>query len=221
MTLLQSKLRFSVLCLLIVIGALPLAAADRAPALAMEVRDIGVVVENVTPGGEVVLLSCGKRATLGPTFNETKPRIVADDDGDGRVVLEEEVPSPSVWIAVDAKTGALATGASPEFPIYVRPIEQTLYRKDADEQILALEEGRRRMLLLLVRPQHGAWVLRAREGEDGDGDNESNGKLLLTFEHATPFGNKTEKAPKHLKAGDLVFAVDLGHLDIFLGEVTQ
>ena len=196
-------------------------AQDAPPPLAVSVADTGVRVDNVTRGGEVVLFSAAKRGGRIATKEETVPRLLSDDDGDGIVTLGGAVPICSVWIAVDWQTGAIATGAPGDFPIYVRPIAPELYRKDAEDQIAALEQRVTRMLLLLVRPGKGAWVLRGREGADGDHDAEANGRLQLAFEDATPIAEGKEHAPKHLKAGDVVAAVDLGHLDIFLGQVTK
>ena len=196
-------------------------AADAPPQIALSFTDTGVRVGNVSPGGEVVLFSAAKRGGVVATKEETVPRLLSDSDGDGVVTWEGMVPITSVWIAVDWRTGAVVTGAPGEFPIYVREIAPELYRKDAEDQIAALENRITRMMLLLVRPGQGAWVLRGREGADGDHDAQANGRLQLAFEDATPIAEGKEKAPKHLKAGDVVAAVDLGHLDIFLGQVTK
>jgi len=187
--------------------------------LALQVEEAHVRVTNVTPGGEIVLLSCAKYEKNGKTFNDTQPRLLADDDGDGVVMLPGPVPYVSVWIAVDSKTGTVAIGSREGVPLYVAPIAPALYRKDADEQIVALEKRILRLMLLIVRPEKGAWALRGREGGDGDRDKEANGRLLLAFEDAVPIPQGKEQAPKHLKAGDVIVAVDLGHYDIFVGEV--
>ena len=115
----------------------------------------------------------------------------------------------------------MAVGAPEGVEPWVRPINDNLYRKDADEQILAFEKELYRMMLLVVRPGKGAWALRAREGSDSDHDKQANGKLLMAFENAKPLEQGKENAPKHLKAGDVVVVVDLGQYDIFVGEVTK
>lgn len=189
--------------------------------LVLEVGESSVRVSNVTPGGDLVLFSCAKVARKGAAFSETLPRLLRDDDGDGVVILDGPVPIVSVWIAVDWRTGVVGTGARDGFPVYVATISPALYRKDAENQIAALEKRIPRLMLLLVRPEKGAWVLRVREGGEGDRDNEANGRLLLAFEDAKPIPGGKEKAPRHLNAGDVVIAVDLGHLDIFVGEVTK
>lgn len=199
----------------------PVLAAGAPPALALSFTGNSVRVGNVTPGGEVVLFSAAKRGGPVAAKEETVPRLLSDSDGDGVVTLDGNVPISSVWIAVDWQSGAVATGAPGEFPIYVREIAPELYRKDAEDQIAALEKRITRMTLLLVRPGLGAWVLRGREGAEGDRDGAANGRLQLAFEDAAAIAGRKETPPKHLKAGDVVTIVDLGNLDIFLGQVTR
>lgn len=168
-----------------------------------------------------MLFSSAKRARNGSTLSEALPRVLSDSDRDGVVILDEPIPLTSVWIAVDSTTGAYGTGAQVEFPIYVRPIAPAFYRKDAEDQIAALEQRLARVGLLLVRPRQGAWMLRGREGAYGDSDGAANSRLLMAFGDLLPVGNGKEKAPKQLKAGDVVVAIDLGQLDIFIGQVTK
>lgn len=203
------------------IPILHLYAAEPAPPLAVRVEEHGVRVDNLTPGGDVILFSSAKRARNESTFSEALARILSDSDGDGVVILNEPIPLTSVWVAIDSTTGALGTGAHAEFPIYVRPIAPALYRKDAEDQIAALEQSLTRVGLLLVRPRQGAWMLRGREGAYGDSDGAANNRLLMAFGELLPVGGGKEKAPKQLKAGDVIVAIDLGQLDIFIAQVTK
>ena len=207
-------LSFSLLALL----ALSSAALAQSAPLALQVGENSVQVSNLTPGGDVVLFSYAKYVRNGQGVNDSRPRLLRDDDGDGVVTLPGPVPYVSVWIAVDYKTGVVATGAREGFPLYVAPLAPML-RKDADDQIATLEKRILRLMLLVVRPEKGAWTLRGREGGSADRDKEANGRLSMAFEDAQPLEEGKEKAPKHLKAGDVVVAVDLGHLDVFLSEV--
>lgn len=206
--------------LLLAVALAPAAIAQSAP-LTVHVAETSVKVFNLTPGGDAILFSCAKYGRDGRSFNDAKPRLLRDDDGDGIVMLPGDVAYVSIWVAVDYKTGKVAVGAPEGVEPWVRPINENLYRKDADEQILALEQELYRMMLLVVRPEKGAWSLRAREGTETDGDREANGKLLMAFENAKPLEEGKEKAPKHLKAGDVVIAVDLGQYDIFVSEVIK
>ena len=204
--------------LLVLLALTPAAFGQSAP-LALQVGENSVQISNLTPGGDVVLFSCAKYVRNGQGMNDSRPRLLHDDDGDGVVTLPGPVPYRSVWVAVDYRTGAMATGAREGFPLYVAPIAPELFRKDAEDQIAALEKRILRLMLLVVRPKQGAWALRAREGGSADRDREANGRLLMAFEDATPLEEGKEKAPKRLKAGDVVVAIDLGHLDVFVGEV--
>jgi hypothetical protein len=212
----------SVFTVTIVAIVLSLSASAQSPALSMTVTEHGVSVSGVTPGDEVVIFSCAKvrRIDVG-TLLDAKGRIVRDDDKDGVVSVAGPVPLRSAWIAVDQKSGAVTTGARPDMPLRVSPLAETLFRKDAEEQLAALEMTNPRLYLLLVRPGQGAWLMKGRDGVDNDADNDANGRLKLAFESAQPVVDGKEKAPKHLKAGDVVAAVDPGHLDIFIGQVTK
>jgi hypothetical protein len=190
--------------------------------LSMAVRDNGVTVSGVTPGNEVVLFSCAKLRKIDVGIQlDTKGRIVRDEDKDGVVTLDGAVPLRSVWIAVDQKSGAIATGSREDMPLRVSPIADSLYRKDAEGEIAALEKENPRLILLLVRPGLGAWLLQGRDGGKYDADGDANGRLKLAFESAEPVVDGKEKAPKHLKAGDVVATIDPGRLEITIGQVTK
>jgi len=67
---------------------------------------------------------------------------------------------------------------------------------------------------LLVRPGGGAWLLTAFDGESTDADAHGDGRVQLAFDAAATVSGK-DKAPKHLRKGDTVVAIDPGHLDVF------
>jgi hypothetical protein len=186
--------------------------------LTMNVSATAVTVTGVTPGEDVVLFSCSKRNVKGAIRFE---RIVSDPDKDGVVTLTGDVPLRSIWIAVDQKSGAVATGSRPEWNVYVSPIAPALYRKDAAGAIAELEKETPRLILLLVRPGLGAWTVEGRDGGPTDRDNDLNSHLRLGFEDAQPIVAGKEKAPKNLKAGDVVAAIEPGRMDIYIGQVTQ
>lgn len=210
--------RLSVLCLIAATFTVLPASAQQ---LSMTVTATGVRVGGVTPGGEVVLFWCAKTPGAGATHLESDGRILADDDNDGAVTLDEQIPLRSVWIAVDHKSGAVVAGARPEFPLNVAPLAPTLFRKDAEQEIAALEQELPRVILFLVRPGLGVWAQFAREGGAGDRDGKPDGRLSTAFEDARPIVKGKEKAPRHLKHGDVVVAVDPGRLDVYLSQVTK
>lgn len=219
------RTRFASACALATLFALvPLssftaAQAQTTPQVHVE-RD-HVRISNLEPGAQIVLFSCAKYVKRGTLYSDPQARLLGDDDSDGVITLASDVPNASVWVAVEFRTGTVAAGALPGFGLTVREIGETLYRKDADEQIIGLERSIPRLQVLLVRPKQGAWGLRVREGGPGDSDGEANGRMRISFEDAQPIPGGKEQAPRHLKAGDVVIAIDPGHLDVFVGQVTK
>lgn len=211
--------RVAVAFLLLTIS-IPVFAAE-APSLSMTVTETGVTVSGVTAGGEVVLFSFAKRVRNDEIYLERQGRVLDDADRDSVVTLAEKVPLRSVWIAVDQKSGAVATGARSEWEPHVTTLSMFRFRKDDQDEITALENEIPRLEVLLVRPGLGAWLMAAVDGSSSDRDDEANGKVRIAFEDAPPLIAGKEKGPKHLKAGDVIAAVDPGRLDIFIGQVTK
>lgn len=189
----------------------------------LSIANSGVTVSNVPPGGEIVLLSCAKVMRDRANHLDVQPRLLTDSDGDGTITLQTPVALRSVWIAVDVRSGGTAVASHPLFPLYVRDIAPALYRKSARGEIEALEKRIPRLILLLVRPDKGAWLLSAREGEEGDRDGMADGHLRIAFADALPLPGSTskDKAPATLKPGDVLAAIDPGQLDVFLGQVIK
>lgn len=197
-------------------------AAQSAPAISLHVAEDAVNVSNVTPGGAVVLFSCARTSLNGRTHVRPRAVTLHDDDGDGAVRLtpEDAVPLRSVWIAVDFTSGATATGAHPRFTLFTTGIPAAAFRKDAEGEIERLDHDIRRLLLLVVRPGTGAWMLFARDGAEGDSDQSKNARLSMSFASARTVEGKAA-APKHLKADDVVAAIDPNHLDIHLTRIVK
>jgi hypothetical protein len=146
--------------------------------------------------------------------------VLVDDDRDGviRFTPTTDIPLRSVWVAVDETTGQTASGAPPGFPLLLSPIGPDGFRKDAGGEIASLAVDLPRLVLLLVTPGKGAWLLIGFDGEATDRDGQSNGRIQLSFEDAKTIDGK-DNAPKHIKKDDVVVAIDPGHLDVFVTQV--
>ncbi|HEX3070602.1 MAG TPA: hypothetical protein VHX14_18685 [Thermoanaerobaculia bacterium] len=146
--------------------------------------------------------------------------MLHDDDRDGviRFTPSADIPLRSVWVAIDEVSGQTATGAPPGFPLLVSPIGPDSFRKDVEGEIASLAVDLPRLVLLLVTPGKGAWLLRGFDGEASDRDGKSNGRVQLSFEDAKTIDGK-DNAPKHIKKDDVVVAIDPGHLDVFVTQV--
>jgi hypothetical protein len=187
----------------------------------LTVTETSVLVAGATLGGDVVLFSYAKVARDGRIQGDARATVLHDEDGDGMIVLNVQVPLRSVWVGIDAASGAVASGAHPQFPLVVSEIAPSLLRKDAAGEIATLEDQIPRLVLLLVRPAKGAWMLRGRDGGDGDRDGTANGRLSLAFEDTRSILDLRTKGPQHLKTGDVLVAIDPGHLDVFIGQVAR
>jgi hypothetical protein len=194
------------------------AAHAQTGAIALVVAPDSVTIQNVPPGGSVVLFTIARTTVNRRIHLENWGKVLRDDDGDGMVRFDPErnrVPPRSVWVAVDMASGSHAVGAHPGFPLYHQPLApESLRRQPGLPDVAALELELPRLMLLLVRPGKGAWILFGIEGGPGDGDASANRKLSMLFEQADSISGK-EKAPQHLLAGDFIAAIDPGHLDVW------
>jgi hypothetical protein len=186
------------------------------------VDEFGVRIGGITPGGSAVVLSTSRGTFRGHLDIRSDARLILDADGDGVIQYTPERPVElrSVWAAVDFTTGAYAVAAPPGFPLYVREWQEASFRKDADGAIVGLARSIPRLVFLLVRPGKGAWLLRAADGGAGDRDGAKNGDLTVAFEDLVAVDGK-EKAPKDVKEGDAVIAIDPGQLDVFVTGVRK
>lgn len=211
---------------LAVASALALAAfateAQTSPAVAIQVGEQTVTVSNVTPGGAVVLFTCARTSRQGRTHVQRRAVTLRDEDGDGTIQFTPDggVPLRSVWTATDFTSGATVAGAHPRFPLVVNELAASSFKKDAEGAIGRLERQIRRLLILVVRPGTGAWMLFARDGAEGDADLMENARVSLDFAAARPIEGKTA-APRHLKADDVVVAIDPNHLDVHLARIAR
>jgi hypothetical protein len=194
--------------------------AGEPPSLSLAVGEDVVTVSNGTPRGTIILFSCERGSRNGRTHVRPRALALADEEGDGKVSLRPEggVPLRSVWVAIDFSSGATATGGHPRFPLLVLPFEAASFRRDAAGAIAALDQELGGLILLVVRPDDGAWMLSAYDGARGDGDGARNARVSLAFDTASTIEGK-KKAPKHLKAGDVIAAIDPSHLDVYLTRI--
>ena len=179
-----------------------------------------VTINNVPSSGSIALFTVARTTRNRHIHLESRVEVLTDDDRDGTVQYtpENRTPLRSVWVAAELSSGAYAIAAHPDFPLYMQPLPAASLRKDSTGEIAALELEIPRLLLLLVRPGKGAWLLRSAEGGAGDSDATPNRKLSMLFEHAIPVAGK-EKAPANLKSGDFVAAIDPGQLDVWAATI--
>ena len=128
---------------------LPVASVRSEPVpLSLMISDSGIVISNVTKGGDVVLFSCTRGTRDRRIHVQPLASMLNDDDRDGTVSVSraDGVPIRSVWIAVDYTSGSTATGAHPMFPLLVSTIGVTprglVVADGRSSRILGLEPAR-------------------------------------------------------------------------------
>jgi hypothetical protein len=205
----------------VVLAALPVSVAAAAAApLTIAVTAQSVTVANATKGGSIVLFSCARYSRYRSIGVRPEARVLRDDDGDGVVRFAADTPIPirSVWVAVDQTSGNAVAGAPADFPLLVSPLGAGDLRKDVQGEIASLAAALPRLIVLLVSPGKGAWVLAAFDGEATDRDTKKDGHILLSFSDARAVDGK-DKPPNQVKKDDVVVAIDPGHLDVFITQV--
>lgn len=207
--------------LLITLFCVPrLASAATAPALWIEVTRKAVTVSNVPSGGTIILFSCSRTSLRRSIAVTPEARVLRDDDRKGVIVFAPTtgIPVRSVWVAIDEASGQTATAAPPDFPLLLSGIAEGSLRKDSEREIASLAIDLPRLIVLVVSPKKGAWLVAGFDGEATDRDGQKNGRVELSFEDAKTIDGK-DNAPKHLTNDDVVVAIDPGHLDVFVTQV--
>lgn len=196
------------------------AAAAAPPQMQIAVTKTSVTVSNVARGGSVILFACSR--DVATRAIAVRPRAIAlkDDDRDGSIQFapKEGIAMRSVWIAVDETTGDYVAGAQSEFPLALLSFGAGDLKKDVEGEVAELSVDLPRLVTLIVRPGVGAWAEAAFDGDKNDHDAASNGRLKLNFDDWRTIDGK-EKAPKHLKHGDVLVAIDPGQLDVYATQV--
>lgn len=211
------------LAVLILILGSPMASGGDAGALRALLSSEQITFTGVTPGGDVVLLGLAVFTESGVPTRIHVAEMLSDTPGAGAVTYKPGggVPFRSLWFAADLASGSVGFATPQGFEPDHREIAPASIKKDADGLIAALEMERLTVEMLLIRPKEGAWLLRAREGSPSDGDRARDGRLTLLFDQAEPLGARKDKAPRRLKAGDVVVVLDPGRLELRTLTVTQ
>jgi len=188
----------------------------------LTIDSVAVSVSGVSPGGSVVLFSCTRTSSIRSIAVKPSAIVLRDQDHDGviRYAPTGGVPLRSVWIAVDEGSGQAASIAPADFPLLVSAIGGNDLKKDVEGEIASMGLGLPRLSLLVVRPGTGAWIMTGFDGEATDHDQRGDGRVELAFEDAKAVSGK-DKAPKHLRKGDTVVAIDPGHLDVFMTTIDK
>ena len=186
-----------------------------ATALAQNVPQITIATDRitasaVTPNADVVFFGRSVTYRGGVPLLERHAFIESDQDGDGVVThLLETVPHYSVWVAVDAETGAYAvrTAAGTEPVLILLPPES--WRENA----AGTDVPRAWIDFLLVRPKKGAWVLDVMQGGARDADGRNDTSLRLRTSAMQPLLGKEAPPPQAIRK-DVLVLIEPGTLEV-------
>ncbi|MFW6012447.1 MAG: hypothetical protein ACOC92_01920 [bacterium] len=161
----------------------------------MSFADDGVSLSGLTPGGEAVLFGVAVRA-MG--FHNRVERyaevLAADEEGEARLELSEELPPRAVWAVVDLPSGEIETSPTPGFPREAQPFP-TAGLRGQGQGLDRFRHAVRGAHVLFVRPgeEAGAWGFIADDGSGYDLDGEQDGFVELSLEQLRPLEERPEE----------------------------
>jgi hypothetical protein len=192
--------------LLSTIGGPAVAAQD----MSLHISDGDLVISEATPGASVLWLGVARERPEWTTRVVRRHGLVVDDDGDGAVQATLGMPAAphSVWLAVDLATGDWASWLPDGFSD--RQVElppDALVHSAEDGQARSMAIVGRSADVILVRPDVGAWWLRAADGGPGDGNRAIDGTIRPSFGQMQPIQG-SPAAPEAVADGDLIIVID-------------
>jgi hypothetical protein len=207
---------------LLLLGGIASAEAP-VPGPALVFSGQGVQVRGMTPGGTVAWFGVGRVVVeSAETFVERVELGTVDAQGQATLAMlggVPAVPRPSLWLAIDVKTGAYALDGPPGFPARrfdlapgaIRPAAGGLGSDRLVDSGDPIE-------VVLVRSGQGVWSKRVGRGGMDDVSDPADSQLQVALEKLDVLG-KGAAAPQKVSAGDLVFVVRPRTLEIGIATV--
>lgn len=214
--------RISKLAVIVLIAVAGVLLTTSAGALSLSVSSGIVTISDVSPGGEVVLLSIAVRPSPRGHFTtqQRSNQVLKDDDGNGIILLsitaDEEDPR-DFRAAVDATSGALAV-AAPEWRSIA--LEGRGFDSGATPGVVRRLATRFHFVqALVVRPGDGAWTVTAGEGGVNDDGPPADGNIRLDVSKFLPLTG--EERLQQILPFDTVIIVDTADRRYFAAEGTR
>ena len=184
--------------------------------LSMSFGTTDVTVSGMTKGGEAALVSLS-RDTQGWVASVTPmSALLSDDNGDGSetYVLASQLVKRSVWVAVDVSTGETIV-VSPGFSGRQSKIDPSQAIQMGKGGLYSLLLDQRAVLdLTVVRPQRGAWHIRAWDGGTNDSDLDPNGTIQVDAQAMTPMA-RSHGVLADFQVGDILVGLDHTNLEYY------
>ena len=208
-------LRLAILASLVL---LPLSATaeDKPRTLTISFGPSAVTVSGVESQHQVIAFGIGIGTHGHAALLRRDIKTAADNDGDGTVTFSiRNLPTRSVWIAVDANSGLYTVATPSGEPLGTLSLPANIWRGDQAQVDITTKY----VEALVVRPgpHPGAWALRSADGGSNDADGVSDRKVRIRLEKMEKVLGE-DKGPPHAIPKDLLFAVDPQTLDLFVSE---
>ena len=214
-----SNCRISKLAVIVLIASTCSFLATSAGALSLSVSSSIVTVSDVSPGGEVVILSLTVRPSPRGHFT-TQQRtnlILKDDDGNGIVlhpIVSDHQDPRNFWAAIDLSSGELAVEA-PEWRSIT--LEGRGFDSGATPGVVRRLATQFHFVQgLIVRPGDGAWTVTAGEGGTSDEGPPGDGKVRLDVSKFLPLAH--EQRLQQILPFDTVIIIDTESRQYFASE---
>jgi hypothetical protein len=185
-------------------------------ALAVSPEPRAVAVSGVTPGRSVALFGASRGFNGFAGYYLRHVAVLADDDGDGAVRLEMELPlaQRSVFAAVDLASGAVGLAA----PSGSDLLAGALSLGDVGAGGGELSQPRRWIYSLWVRPgapgATGVWGAVLRDGGEADHDGAEDGAVRALLASFVAVDSDADAPPERLATGDVLVVIDPESLEI-------
>lgn len=188
------------------------AAAFADPVLTFEEQ---AVVAQVTPGASTAWFGLVAESGAYTPRTSEYARILQDENSDGIVRFELEVPRPvAVWLVVDMSTGQ-RTIAAPAGVVLNRTElpSASLLGGETNAVAVVLAENETLAVCWVVRPNVGAWRMMVEDGANADVDGASNGSVSSALSGLDAV-DQSPGAPADFASGDIVVIVSLEQLAV-------
>jgi hypothetical protein len=190
-----------------------------APA-ALEIRldEDTATVEGLTVGEDVVLFTVSRQFPDSTLEIRHLAQLGSDADEHGTVELDLQAPAPhqSVWVAVGLTSGRSGVSAPSDYPLRTGGLRPGAIQARGPGPADVLDESRRHLFLLLVRPGVGAWEGAVGDGWPSDADARGNGRVRFALDQLEPLAGTPALQPANVRPGDVVVAIDADTLETFV-----
>lgn len=206
--------RLSLLTLLIAAGMVTATAHEglaAPPELSFE--DQAVLVAGATSGGTVAIFGVSQGFNGFTAYHLRNDELLVDEDGDGAVRIELELPLSrlrSVWAAVDLASGELSVAAPKGSELLTAALPEGSVRAEGDELTSPVQ---RWAYALWVRPGEtadaGSWGAILGDGGEDDLDGVEDRQIRASVTTFVPIApDRGDRPPERMAGGDLMLVVD-------------